>query len=143
MTEKLDNINAKNIWIDLILGKKDEHVEDVFVSNKAIESLTSITNWLKKQEHFKNSTDNDVKQIAINILTGHVLKIQREISPNGHKAVFINSFAEHPDMKTIRSDIHDLIAKKVMNSIQKTFFYSFVGGGLFGVIIYELIRYFT
>lgn len=143
MNKQKPELPGDNIWMGLILGTKEENIEDIFVSNKALESVASITNWLKTQKHFNNTPEEAVRQIAVNVLTGHVLKIQREISPNGHKAVFINSFAEHPDMVEVRRSIQESISTKTLESIKKTFSYAFLIGAFFGVTILTAIQYFN
>jgi hypothetical protein len=136
-----ENISTENVWLKLILGHKNETVEDSFASDKALQSITALSNWLKEQKNFKDIPDEEINVMATNLFVANTLKIQREITPNGHKALFVNSFAEHPDLVSVREDIRKKFRKSIQNINDKILIYVFFAGAITSPIAYAFAKF--
>lgn len=139
LNEDKNLASNKNVWVTLITGIKNETAGDTYASSQAIESITSLSNWLKTQENFKNISDEEIKVMATNLFVANTLKIQRDISKSGHISVFVNSLTDHPDLKDFRADLNNNIKKQVINAAEKVFIWSFFLGAATSPLAYAII----
>lgn len=127
-----EQTNTQNLWMDIVSGAKPDNIDDMFTSDKVMEALSSISNFIQNE---RGASEEEAKGIAVNILAGHALRQQREVSPSGHKALISNLAIAHPDLDAFRSSLKQGVYGKMVTLCVKIFIAAFLLGSIAGAAI--------
>ncbi len=117
MKEQQISPENPDIWVSHITGNSSLGPINGAFDIQCEELLQKVSKTLHdvygESSERSSISEEDAKHLAVNLLTAEFLKLQREISPEGHQAHFQNCYAYHPDLKEFRQEIVDEAFKKI------------------------------